>query len=154
MQNPATAAATADADALAGYTFQIEIDSLSIAQFKEVSGLSTETAVIEQQQATKLGQQVLKKLPGPHKWGDITLKRGVTTDKSLWEWRKKVEAGMIDQARKNGSIVLYDYKHGEVHRFNFQNGWPSKIELGSLQAGSTEMLAETVTITHEGLKLG
>jgi phage tail-like protein len=132
----------------------IEIDSVTIAQFKEVSGISSETTVIEQQQATKLGQQILKKLPGPHKWGDITLKRGVTTDKSLWDWRKKVEDGKIDEARKNGSIVLYNYEHGEVQRFNFENGWPSKIELGSLQAGGNEVLAETVTICHEGLKLG
>lgn len=140
-------------DVLAGYVFHIEIDSVTIAQFKEVSGISSETSVIEQKQATKTGKQVLKKLPGPFKWGDIVLKRGVTNDKALWNWRKKVEEGDIDGARKHGSIVLFDYKHGEVMRFNFEHGWPSKLEIGALQAGGTDVLVETVTITHEGLKL-
>ena len=141
-------------DVLAGYSYQIEIDSVTIAQFKEVSGLASETTVIEQKQNLKGGKPVLRKLPGPHKWPDIVLKRGVSNDKALWEWRKKIEEGDLDGARKHGSIVLYDYKRGEVQRFNFTNGWPSKVELGALQAGGTDILVETVTITHEGLTLG
>jgi phage tail-like protein len=142
-----------DEDALAGYTFQIEIDSITIAAFKEVGGLSSETEVIEEKQNTKGGKLVVKKTPGYHKWGDITLKRGVTSDKSLWEWRKKVEQGNIVDARKHGSVVIYDYKTGEEKlRFNFTNAWPSKMEIDSLQAGGSEMLVETCTITHEGLE--
>ena len=30
--------------------------------------------------------------------------------------------GKIDEARKNGSIVLYDYAGGEISRFNFKTG--------------------------------
>lgn len=140
-------------DALAGYTFQIEIDSVAIAQFKEVSGLSSETEIIEQKENTKGGKLVIRKTPGYHKWGDITLKRGVTSDKALWEWRKKVEQGDIQGARKNGSVVIYDYKTAtEKLRFNFTNAWPSKMEIDALQAGGSEMLVETCTITHEGLE--
>lgn len=147
---PATAGGD---DALAGYTFQIEIDSVTIAQFKEVSGLSSETEVIEQKENTKGGKLVIRKTPGYHKWGDITLKRGVTADKALWEWRKKIEQGDIVGARKNGSVVIYDYKTAEEKlRFNFINAWPSKMEIDSLQAGGSEMLVETCTITHEGLE--
>lgn len=146
--------AWSDGDALASYTYQIEIDGVSMAQFKEVSGLSTEIQVIEHNENREKGLPVVKKLPGAVKWGDITLKRGMTDNPAFWEWINKVaDEGDVDGARKNGSIVLYDYsRQGEVARFNFEYGWPSKISVGTLSAGSNEVLLEEVTITHEGLK--
>jgi phage tail-like protein len=138
-------------DALAGYSFSVEIDGVMVAQFKEVSGLSAEIQTIEHRENTMKGLPVLKKLPGALKWGDLTLKRGRTDSTALWDWIKQVQDGDVDGARKNGSVVLYDYKHGEVSRFNFQNGWPSKVSLGSLQAGGNDVLVEECTITHEGV---
>ena len=138
-------------DALAGYSFSVEIDGVMVAQFKEVSGLSAEIQTIEHRENTVKGLPIMKKLPGAQKWGDLTLKRGRTDSTALWDWIKQVQTGDIDGARKNGSVVLYDYKHGEVSRFNFQNGWPSKVSLGSLQAGGNDVLVEECTITHEGV---
>ncbi|MCU0260064.1 MAG: phage tail protein [Ilumatobacteraceae bacterium] len=140
-------------DAIAGYTFKIEIDGQVIAQFKEVSGLSSEVGVIEHRENNLSGKEVIKKLPGQKKWGDITLKRGKTDNKVIWEWHKLVMEGKIDEARKNGSIVLYDYAMGEMARYNFVNAWPSKASIGSLQAGGTDVLMEEVTLVHEGIEL-
>lgn len=138
-------------DALSGYNFSIEIDSIAIAQFREVSGLSAEITTIEHRENNPKGLPVLKKLPGSRKYGDITLKRGRTDSKVLWDWIKQVQDGKIDDARKNGSIVLYDYAGSEKSRFNFLNAWPSKVSLGSMQAGGSEVLLEECTITHEGV---
>jgi phage tail-like protein len=140
-------------DAIAGYTFKIEVDQHVIAQFKECSGLSAEVAVIEHRENNIQGKEVIKKLPGQKKWGDITLKRGKTDSKVLWEWHKKVAEGKIDEARKNGSVVLYDYSGGEIARYNFVNAWPSKVSLGSMQAGGSDVLMEECTLVHEGLSL-
>ena len=49
--------------------------------------------------------------------------------------------------------MLFDYAHGEVNRFNFEQGWPSKIEVGRLESGADSVLLETVTITHENLRV-
>ena len=87
------------------------------------------------------------------KFGDITLKRGKTDNKDFWDWIKEVQEGNIDSARRNGSIVMYDYALGEKARFNFLNGWPSKVNIGNLQAGGTEIAMEEVTIVHEGLEV-
>ena len=95
---------------------------------------------------------VIKKLPGAQKCGDITLKRGKTDNKALWDWIKQVQDGNIDGARKNGSIVLYDYEHGESRRFNFINALAVEGQsIGTLQAGGNEVLIEECTIVHEGL---
>jgi phage tail-like protein len=141
-------------DAVAGYSFHVEIDGVTIAQFKEVSGLSTEIQVIEHRENKVGGIPVIKKLPGALKWGDVSLKRGRTTDSSLWQWIKQVQDGDIDGARKNGSIVLFDYTRGEIARFNLVNAWPSKVSLGSLQAGGNDVLVEECTIAHEGVLPG
>lgn len=142
-------------DGIAGYTFKIEIDDhQEIAQFKEVSGLSSEIQVIEHRENTIAGKEVVKKLPGQKKYGDITLKRGKTDNKKLWEWHKKVQDGKIDEARKNASIVLFDYAGGEIARYNLTNCWPSKVSIGSLQAGSNDVLMEECVIVHEGVTLG
>jgi phage tail-like protein len=138
-------------DALAGYSFSVEIDGVTIAQFKEVSGINAEIQTIEHRENKVGGLPVMKKLPGARKWGDLTLKRGRTDNKALWDWIKSVQDGNMAAARKNGSIVLMDYQHGETSRFSFVNGWPSKVSVGSLNAGGNDILIEEVTIVHEGL---
>jgi phage tail-like protein len=138
-------------DALAGYHFSIEIDGVTIAQFREVSGLNAEITTIEHRENNPKGLPVLKKLPGAKKYGDITLKRGRTDSNDLWKWLKTVQDGKIDDARKNGSVVLYDYAGAEKSRFNFLKAWPSKVSLASLQAGGNDVLVEECTITHEGI---
>lgn len=140
-------------DALGNYAFQIEVDGVTIAQFKEVSGLSAEIQVVEHKENKPGAIPVIKKLPGAQKWGDIGLKRGKTNDKAWWDWIKQVQEGKIDSARRNGSVVLYDYERGEQVRFNFKNAWPSKVSLGNLQAGGSEVAIEECTLVHEGLEV-
>ena len=139
-------------DAIAGFTFKIEIDGQVIAQFKEVSGMESSREVIEHRENNLLGKEVIKKLPGKKSWGDIVLKRGVTDNSVVWDWHKLVMDGKIDEARKNGSIVLYDYAGGETGRWNLLNAWPSKVTINGLQAGSSDVLVEEMTLAHEGLE--
>jgi phage tail-like protein len=142
-----------EGDAVAGYAWQIEIDSVPIAQFKELSGISSSVQVIEHRENKPGGVQVLKKLPGQMTSGDITLRKGKTSDRTLWDWHKLIQTGDVQGARKNGSIVLYDYARGEVARYNFVNGWPSQVSIGSLSASGSDVLLEECTIVHEGLSL-
>jgi phage tail-like protein len=57
----------------------------------------------------------------------------------------------MSDARKNGSIILYNYDLKEVARYNFTNGWPSKVAGSGLQATGNEVAVEEVVIVHEGL---
>ncbi len=136
-------------DALAGYHFAIEIDGVTIAQFQEVSGITSELDVIELKQNTKDGKYVIHKLPGNRKAPTITLKRGKDTSMDLWNWHQQIYQGKVSDARKNGSIVLYDYEHNEVGRYNFVNAWPSKVTLGTLKSGAAEVLTEEFALVCE-----
>jgi phage tail-like protein len=137
---------------LSGYQFYLELDGITEALFREASGLSSENQVIESYQSTKDGRQILKKYPGPLKFGDISLKRGLTSELNLTKWRKDVEDGKVEQARKNGSVVIYNQQNTEVARWNFVNGWPSKLTGPSLTASANEIAIEEITIVHEGLE--
>lgn len=141
-------------DPVANYAFSVEIDSQTIAQFQSVEGLGISISVIEHK-ANKTGAlPVMKKLPGHVEFEDIVLKRGRINDNNFWDWIKQVQDGDVDGARKNGSITIHDYAHAEVGRFNFEMGWPSEVKMGGFDASADEVLLETVTITHEGLKVG
>ncbi len=106
--------------------------------------------MVEYQCSGERGEQIVKKVPGRVKWNDITLKRGVNDTMDLWKWRKLVEDGEVDQARKNGSIKMFDHTGKEVARWNFVNAWPSKLTGPTANATSNEVAIEELTITHEG----
>ena len=135
-------------DPYKAFNFRIEIGGITLAAFSEVSGLESETEVIEYRTGTE--GNAVRKLPGLTKHANIVLRRGVTQDAELWNWRKTVEDGQVD--RRNGSIVLLDDARTEVLRWNFSDGWISKWEGPTLNAKGNEVAIETIEIAHEGLR--
>jgi len=136
------------ADPFASFNFKLEIAGITVAGFSEVTGLNTEQNVIDYRE----GQELItpRKLPGLTKFGNITLKRGITVDKTIFQWRKTVTDGDIE--RKNVSIVLQNEKHDEVVRWNVVNAWCSKYVAPDLKATANEIAVESVELTHEGLE--
>jgi len=139
-------------DPLVSFHFYVEIDGITQAQFKECSGLDSTSEVVEYKEANKDGVTVVRKVPGALTWSDIVLKRGITDIMELWDWRKQIEEGKVDEARKNGSIVLYNQSNQEMARWNFVDGWPTKITGPQISADSNEIAIEELTIAHEGLE--
>jgi phage tail-like protein len=139
-------------DALASYTFAIEIDRTEIAQFSEVSGLASEVDVIELKENTIDGRLVIKKAPGAQKPATLTLKRAKNASQVLWQWHEAVMQGKLGDARRNGSVIMKGYDGSEVARYNFTNAWVSKISSGTLKAGANEVLMEEVSIVTESIE--
>jgi phage tail-like protein len=135
-------------DPFASFNFKLEIAGITVAGFSECTGLNTEQNVIDYRE----GQEGItpRKLPGLTKFGNITLKRGITVDKTIFQWRKTVSDGDIE--RKNLSVVLQNEKHDEVVRWNVINAWPSKYVAPDLKATANEIAVESVELTHEGLE--
>ena len=136
-------------DPLVSFNFAVEVQGELTGFFTEVSGLGSETEIVESKVVTPSGQQVVKKIPGRLKWDDITLKRGITSNLDIWEWRKQVEQGQVEGARRNGSIVMYNQEGSEIARWNFENAWPSKVSGPQPKADSNEIGVEEMILVHE-----
>ena len=136
-------------DPYRGFNFLVEIDGIAQAGFSEVSGLDASTPAVDYRQGD-FGTRGASKIPGINTYTPITLKRGITSEKELWDWRQKVIDGNVE--RKNGSIVLLDEKGTEKIRWNFSNAWPSKWTGPSFNATSTAVAVESLELTHEEVK--
>jgi phage tail-like protein len=135
-------------DPFASFNFKLEVEGITVAGFSEVTGLNQESNVIDYRE----GQEPItpRKLPGLNKFGNITLKRGISPDLSVYNWRKTVTDGDIE--RRNASIVLHNEKHEEVVRWNLVNAWPSKYVGPDLKANANEVAIESIELTHEGVE--
>jgi phage tail-like protein len=139
-------------DPLVSFNFQVKIEGGVSGFFTSCEGLGSESEVVEHKIMSEgVKDSIIRKIPGRLKWGDVTLKRGITTNLDMWTWRKQVEDGLVSSARKDGSIIMYDQEGTEVARWNFRAAWPSKISGPSVGSDSNEVGVEELTIVHEGI---
>jgi phage tail-like protein len=94
----------------------------------------------------------VRKLPGLRKYGDITLKRGVTNSLELWNWFASVGQGPDAAARRNVTIVILDDAGADEARFVVSQAWPAKIEAADLCAAGNEVVIETLVLANEGIE--
>ena len=141
-------------DAFGSHLYSLELDGVTIAQCSEVSGLVQEVEMIQHYENNGKGKMVLKLVPGKHKPVSITLKRFSNSSLDLSNWFKQVADGKVKEARRNGSLVVYDYdRNAEVARYDFTNAWPSKITHGgTYKADANTLATEEVVIQCERLE--
>ena len=137
-------------DPFGAFNFLVEIDGVTQAAFSEVSGLDVEVDVIDYRTGDDKSLGV-RKLPGLAKYGNITLKRGITLDHSLWNWIKTVIDGSVHRA--NMTITLLDEQRQPALRWKIVRAWPRKWTGPVLNAKSSEIAIESLEIAHEGLEL-
>ena len=124
----------------------------AVGQFREVSGLDSESEIVEQKEVDAQGNPTVIKVNGNLKWSNIELKRGIDVNKGLWEWRYMVESKGPDAARTDCILELLDYDGSAIATYNITQAWPSKYTGASMNAGSNEIAVEGITICHEGFK--
>jgi len=138
-----------DTDPYASFNFRLEINGIVKAGFSEVTGLNAEANVIEYREGVDAIN--VRKLPGLIKFGNVTLKRGVTQDPEMFTFFKNVVDGDI-QRDDSMSIVLLDEKRQEAARWNLRNAWPSKWVGPDMKANANEIAIEALEIAHEGVQ--
>lgn len=132
------------------FNFRLEIDGTSVAGFRECSGLTFTTDVIEYREGTDILLSP-RKLQGQTKYGNVVCKRGETQDKTLYQWFRATSSGTDD--RRNGSVVLQDEEHNDVLRWEFEQGWITKWEGPGFNATANEVAIESIEIAVERVDL-
>ena len=140
-----------DPDSSVGHSFGLELDGVTIKQINEVSGLTFEQEMIELKENTPDGDVVVRRLPGRPKAGEVTLTRGLTADHGFEKWIKEFRSGQVRASRKNGAIIVYDFEGTPITTYSIINAWPKRLTIGTLKAGDTSVLTETLVVVYEML---
>lgn len=139
-------------DPMVGFNYSVDAGGMLTGFFTSVSGLGNSSEVTTELVMAADGKnQVVMKQPGRHEGGEISLKRGITSNMDAWTWRKMVEDGNYVGARTNGSIYMYDQTGAVIGQWDFTQAWPSKIDTDSLDTGGSGVISETITLVYESL---
>jgi phage tail-like protein len=111
-------------DSLPVQGFRVEIDGVSAAGIKEITGLESEVEVIEYRDGDNL---IASKRPGRPKFNNVVLKRPMEGGSDLLAWHRAVVAGRAD--RRSGSIIYIGRDGQELMRYNFSGAWPASWSL-------------------------
>lgn len=132
------------------FMFSVTIGSDAIL-FQEVTGLSSETQVIEYRVGNSKAFSTVK-MPGLQKFGNVTLKKGTFKgDTKLWDMYNKLKANVIERVAV--VINLLDEKGDVAMTWKLANAFPAKINVTDMKADGSEIAVESIELAHEGLTL-
>ena len=134
-------------DPLRNFRYRLEIDSITQAGFSEVAIAETTIDAVDYREGTDPPH--VRKLSGLTKYGNVTLKWGITDSKELYDWHRRIVDGTID--RKNIAIVVVDEAGADKARWEIVEAWPSKYDPMDLNAKGNDVSIEMLEIANEGV---
>ncbi len=134
---------------LPSFSFQVTWGTQTKIPFQEVSGLDTETQILEYRHSNSPAYSTIK-MPGIKKFGNVTMKRGIfVKDNSFWAWYSQITMNTI---KRIGVVVqLLDEKSNPTMTWTLTNAWPTKISSPTMKSDGNEVAIQTIEIAHEGL---
>ena len=120
--------------------------------FSDVSGLTTETHISEYRDGNEPESHV-RKVPGSHKVGDVTLKRGIVDSSDLWDWINQTQTTGV-AAQRDVVIQLRDEAGIPVQQWKLRNVVPMKYTGPTLAGkGGGEVAMEELVLSAEGFEI-
>jgi phage tail-like protein len=117
----------------------LEIDGVQASGFSEVSGLDITTEVIEYREGSEPTH--VRKMPGLTKYGNVTLKWGITDSTELHDWHRQIVDGTIE--RKSVVVVIIDEEG--------QDKGPCRYQVNDLDGKGTDIAIEMIELCNEGI---
>lgn len=115
--------------------------------FSECQGLECSMKVEEYPEGGNNG--TLLKFPGRMSWGNLTLKRGIAANTTLWDWAYGFVEG--HGKRRDGVIALLNGAMVPTSVWYFRRGLPLKYTGPQMNATQATVALESIEIAHEGL---
>lgn len=134
-------------DPIRNFRFRVEIDGIQQAGFSEVSGFDITVDPIDYREGTDPTH--VRKLTGMTKYGNVTLKWGITTSMELYNWHRQIVDG--DIVRKTMAIVSVNERGEDVNRWEIVEAWPTKYDPMDFNAKGNEAGIATLELACEGV---
>lgn len=137
-------------DPYMGYRFLVEIDSLIVGGFSEVTGLEMTLETEEYQEGGV--NTYTHTLPSRFTYPNLVLRRGLTDSRTLWQWIQNVADALLPLTeRKNVRIILLDSTGKESWGWEFRDAYPVKWTGPELQADQGVVAMEALELAHKGI---
>lgn len=133
-------------DPYRNFRYKVEINGQEYG-FSEVSGFDATIDAIDYREGSHPTH--VRKLPGLTKYGNVTLKWGVTDTMDLYQWHLNAVNGNIE--RRTVAIQLLDEAGDPKARWEIAEAWPTKYDPMDLNAKGNDVSIETLELVHEGV---
>ncbi|QPC82764.1 phage tail protein [Phototrophicus methaneseepsis] len=137
-----------EGDPFGNFNFLVEIDGIGQMACHSITGLNSETEVMLHRSGNDRVSSV-RKLPGLTKYGNVTLKRGYTGARELYDWRKQVIDGMFE--RRSVVVSILNEKREPIARYLLKASWPCRWEVSTFDGKGNEVLIEEIVLAVEAI---
>lgn len=140
------------ADPFAGFNYLLVIDNVNSGGFSECTGLQLEVKTFDYKEGGR--NSTTLKFPEHASYGNVTLKRGVTSSNELISWQLDAAAGRFRRTTDEGinfAIVLRNEKGERLKQWNLVRAFPVKWTGPDMKASGGEIAVESLEIAHEGI---
>ena len=134
-------------DPFRNYRFRLQVGDEQAA-FTECTGVGLRIHPIRY--AESGAGHVVRALPGPVEYAEVTLRYGLTTAAGLWLWLTKTAAGQVE--RRNVSIVMLQVDGTLGLQWDLLNAWPCEWRGAPLDALGREAAIEEIHLAYDTLK--
>lgn len=130
--------------------FYVEMENQVTAAFSECSGLDVQ---VEKEVYQEGGVNEQQRIFLKHaKFGDLTLKRGMTDDPAFWNWiYQSLMAG--ESRRRNINILVFNQAGETMQIWMLLGAVPIAWKTPGLKADSNAVALEELVLAYEGLKV-
>ena len=126
--------------------FLVAIDGILVTSFAEVILPDARAAIAEYREGN---ENTAQKSAGAVSYGDLVLRRGVTTTNELSQWWQNVAGGKTD--KRILSVTLLDEQLNPVRTWQITNACPARYAIAPLIAiDGNVTLMETLECAVEG----
>lgn len=133
------------------FYFGVELGEDKDVSFQEVTGLDTETQIIEYRHGNSPIFYPIK-MPGIGKVGNVTMKKGIfVNDDKFWQWYNEIKLNTIK--RRTVIVNLLDQTGAPKMTWTLNNAWPTKVTGTDLKSDGSEVAVESVDIAFETLTI-
>ncbi|MBZ4419325.1 phage tail protein [Myxococcus sp. RHSTA-1-4] len=138
-------------DPFRAYNFKLLIDGVSEGHFTQCTGLQVKVSALHFREGG--AGPVVRRLPGPVSYGDVTLRYGLTSSPELWAWFLASVNGVPQ--RKNVSVLMLDIDGvTERLRWNLNEAWPTEWKAHPLDALGQQIAIDSLTLVFESISRG
>ncbi len=129
------------------FYFAVQLGEDKTVSFQEVTGLETETKIIEYRHGNSNIFYPIK-MPGLGRVGNVTMRKGIfVNDARFWDWYNEIKMNTIK--RRTVVVSLLDETGTPKMVWTLNNAWPTKLTGTDLKSEGNEVAIESLEIAFE-----